>query len=116
MSADAGLVQLTGERECEGEVEVYFHQAWRRVLLDSWSLSEASVVCRQLDCGSVVEFSGSSGSGPGDSDECLTGFRCSGPETHLGNCSSPQMTNCNSSLQLSLICSGEYYMTGGLVI
>ncbi|XP_030644160.1 scavenger receptor cysteine-rich type 1 protein M130-like [Chanos chanos] len=107
MSADAGWVRLTGERECEGEVEVYFHQAWRRVLLDSWSLSEASVVCRQLDCGSVVDFSGSSGSSPGDSDECLTGFQCSGPETHLGNCSSPQMTNCNSSSQLSLICSGE---------
>ena len=115
MSADAGLVQLTGERECEGEVEVYFHQAWRRVLLDSWSLSETSVVCRQLDCDSVVEFSGSSGSGTSGS-ECLTGFQCSGTEAYLGNCSSPHTTNCNSSLQLSLICSGEYYSTGGLVI
>ncbi|XP_030644140.1 antigen WC1.1-like [Chanos chanos] len=107
MSAGAGWVRLTGERQCEGEVEVYFHQAWRRVLLDTWSLSEASVVCRQLDCGSVVEFSGSSGSGLRDSDECLTGFQCSGTEAYLGNCSSPQPTNCNSSSQLSLICSGE---------
>ncbi|XP_030644173.1 deleted in malignant brain tumors 1 protein-like [Chanos chanos] len=108
MSFHDGRVRLTGERECEGEVEVYFHQAWRRVLLDSWSFSEASVVCRQLDCGSLVEFSGSSGSGPVDSDECLTGFQCSGNEVHLGNCSSPQTTNCSSSLPLSLNCSGKH--------
>ncbi|XP_036417917.1 scavenger receptor cysteine-rich type 1 protein M130-like, partial [Colossoma macropomum] len=45
-----GRVRLSGGMECEGEVEVYFRQDWRRVLLDSWSESEASVVCRQLGC------------------------------------------------------------------
>ncbi|KTF88591.1 hypothetical protein cypCar_00046354, partial [Cyprinus carpio] len=51
-----GLVRLSGERQCEGEVEVFIHQVWRRVLLDSWSLTESSVVCRQLGCGSVLNF------------------------------------------------------------
>ncbi|XP_036431291.1 scavenger receptor cysteine-rich type 1 protein M130-like [Colossoma macropomum] len=32
-----GRVRLSGGMECEGEVEVYFRQDWRRVLLDSWS-------------------------------------------------------------------------------
>ncbi|XP_030649949.1 LOW QUALITY PROTEIN: antigen WC1.1-like [Chanos chanos] len=109
MSVHYGRARLAGERECEGEVEVYLHEVWRRVLLDSWSVTEASVVCRQLGCGSVVKFYGSSPSSPGASDECLTGFQCSGTEAHLGNCSSPQTTTCSSSQQLSIICSGEYY-------
>ncbi|KAI4903326.1 hypothetical protein NFI96_007562 [Prochilodus magdalenae] len=32
-----GRVRLSGGLECEGEVEVYFMEDWRRVLLDSWS-------------------------------------------------------------------------------
>ncbi|XP_050956937.1 scavenger receptor cysteine-rich type 1 protein M130-like, partial [Labeo rohita] len=81
-----GLVRLSGERQCQGEVEVFIHQVWRRVLLDSWSLTESSVVCRQLGCGSVLNFYGSSSSSPEHSHECVTGFQCSGSEAHLGNC------------------------------
>ncbi|XDV24796.1 hypothetical protein PO909_028857, partial [Leuciscus waleckii] len=99
-----GLVRLSGERQCEGELEVSIHQVWRRVLLDSWSLTESSVVCRQLGCGSVLNFSGSSSSSPEHSHECVTGFQCSGSEAHLGNCSSPQTLNCSSTQQLSITC------------
>ncbi|KAL7882610.1 hypothetical protein SRHO_G00002680, partial [Serrasalmus rhombeus] len=91
--------------ECEGEVEVYFRQDWRRVLLDSWSESVASVVCRQLGCGSVFSFSSSSTSSPEHSHMCVTGFNCSGSEAHLGNCSSTQAVNCSSREQLSVTCS-----------
>ncbi|KAL0195633.1 hypothetical protein M9458_009205, partial [Cirrhinus mrigala] len=102
-----GLVRLSGERQCEGEVEVFIHQDWRRVLLDSWSLTESSVVCRQLGCGSVPNFYGSSSSSPEHSHECVTGFQCSGSEAHLGNCSSPQTLNCSSTQQLSITCLGH---------
>ncbi|XP_036416749.1 scavenger receptor cysteine-rich type 1 protein M130-like [Colossoma macropomum] len=100
-----GRVRLSGEMECEGEVEVYFRQDWRRVLLDSWSESEASVVCRQLGCGSVFSFSSSSTSSPEHRHMCVTGFSCSGSEAHLGNCSSAQAVNCSSREQLSITCS-----------
>ncbi|RXN36859.1 scavenger receptor cysteine-rich type 1 M130-like protein [Labeo rohita] len=99
-----GLVRLSGERQCEGEVEVFIHQVWRRVLLDSWSLTESSVVCRQLGCGSVLNFYGSSSFSPEHSHECVTGFQCSGSEAHLGNCSSPQTLKCSSTQQLSITC------------
>ncbi|XP_048011973.1 deleted in malignant brain tumors 1 protein-like isoform X2 [Megalobrama amblycephala] len=102
-----GLVRLSGERQCEGEVEVSIHQVWRRVLLDSWSLTESSVVCRQLGCGSVLNFSSSSSSSPEHSHECVTGFQCSGSEAHLGNCSSPQTLKCSSTQQLSITCLGR---------
>ncbi|XP_037396135.1 scavenger receptor cysteine-rich type 1 protein M130-like [Pygocentrus nattereri] len=99
-----GRVRLSGGMECEGEVEVYFMQDWRRVLLDSWSESEASVVCRQLGCGSVFSFSSSSTSSPERSHMCVTGFNCSGSEAHLRNCSSAQAVNCSSREQLSITC------------
>ncbi|XP_051546818.1 deleted in malignant brain tumors 1 protein-like [Myxocyprinus asiaticus] len=102
-----GRVRLSGERECEGEVEVNIHQVWRRVLLDSWSLTESSVVCRQLGCGSVLNFFGSSSSSPEPSHECVMGFQCSGSEAHLRNCSSPQTLNCSSTQQLSITCLGH---------
>ncbi|XP_073693824.1 scavenger receptor cysteine-rich type 1 protein M130-like [Garra rufa] len=102
-----GLVRLSGERQCEGEVEVFIHQVWRRVLLDSWSLTESSVVCRQLGCGSALNFFSSSSSSPEHSHECVTGFQCSGSEAHLGNCSSPQTLNCSSTQQLSITCLGR---------
>ncbi|XP_049326807.1 scavenger receptor cysteine-rich type 1 protein M130-like [Astyanax mexicanus] len=92
--------------ECEGEVEVFFRQDWRRVLLDSWSESEASVVCRQLGCGSVLNTSSSSSSSPEHSYMCVTGFNCSGSESHLRNCSSSQAVNCSSTEQLYITCSG----------
>ncbi|KAG1952920.1 scavenger receptor cysteine-rich type 1 protein M130-like [Pimephales promelas] len=107
LSVHDGLVRLSGERQCEGELEVSIHQVWRRVLLDSWSLTESSVVCRQLGCGSVLNFSGSSSSSPEHSHECVTGFQCSGSESHLGNCSSPQTLNCSSTQQLSISCLGR---------
>ncbi|KAL7882595.1 hypothetical protein SRHO_G00002530 [Serrasalmus rhombeus] len=94
--------------ECEGEVEVYFRQDWRRVLLDSWSESEASVVCRQLGCGSVFSFSSSSTSSPEHRHVCVTGFSCSGSEAHLGNCRTAQAVNCSSREQLSVSCSGKF--------
>ncbi|XP_072529569.1 scavenger receptor cysteine-rich domain-containing protein DMBT1-like [Salminus brasiliensis] len=102
-----GRVRLSGGKECEGEVEVYFRQDWRRILLDSWSESEASVVCRQLDCGSVLSISSSSPSSSEHSYMCVTGFNCSGSEAHLGNCSSAQAVNCSSREQLYITCSGK---------
>ncbi|XP_076861237.1 antigen WC1.1-like isoform X2 [Brachyhypopomus gauderio] len=105
-----GRVRLSGGRECEGQVEVFFIQDWRRVLLDSWSVSEASVVCRQLGCGSVLNFSSSS---PSSSEQhshmCVTGFNCSGSEAHLGNCSSAKLLNpsCSSREQLYITCSAH---------
>ncbi|XP_066515938.1 antigen WC1.1-like [Hoplias malabaricus] len=110
-----GRVRLSGGRECEGEVEVYFSQDWRRVLLDSWSVSEASVVCRQLGCGSVLNFSPSSSSSPEHTHTCVRGFSCSGREAHLGNCSSAEVVNCSSREQLSITCSDRFNSSVRLV-
>ncbi|KAF5889692.1 scavenger receptor cysteine-rich type 17, partial [Clarias magur] len=104
MAFHEGRVRLSGGSECQGEAEIYFRQDWRRVLLDSWSLSEASVLCRQLGCGSVLNYR-SSPSTTEHKHMCVTGFSCSGSEAHLGNCSSAQPVNCSSGEQLYITCS-----------
>ncbi|KAK3517665.1 hypothetical protein QTP70_015166, partial [Hemibagrus guttatus] len=109
MALHEARVQLSGGSECQGEVEIYFRQDWRRVLLDSWSLSEASVLCRQLGCGSVLNYR-SSPSTTEHKHMCVTGFSCSGSEAHLGNCSSAQVepVNCSSGKQLYITCSDPH--------
>ncbi|XP_053365085.1 scavenger receptor cysteine-rich type 1 protein M130-like [Clarias gariepinus] len=104
MAFHEGRVRLSGESKCQGEVKIYFRQDWRRVLLDSWSLSEASVLCRQLGCGSVLNYR-SSPSTTENNHTCVTGFSCSGSEAHLRNCSSVQPVNCSSGEQLYITCS-----------
>ncbi|MCJ8742898.1 hypothetical protein PDJAM_G00087580 [Pangasius djambal] len=112
MAFHEGRVRLSGGSECQGEVEIYFRQDWRRVLLDSWSLSEASVVCRQLSCGSVLNYR-SSPSTTEHKHMCVTGFSCSGSEAHLGNCSSAQPVNCSSGEQLYITCSDSVRLVNG---
>uniref|UniRef100_A0A3B3RAT7 Si:dkey-21h14.11 n=1 Tax=Paramormyrops kingsleyae TaxID=1676925 RepID=A0A3B3RAT7_9TELE len=107
LSALNGTVRLSGDSGCEGQVEVYYQLTWSRVLMDSWSFREASVVCRQLGCGSAVRLYSSSLSGTGDSDVCLTGYQCSGSESHLVNCSDQQTLSCNFGTQMSIECSSE---------
>ncbi|KAK3544481.1 hypothetical protein QTP86_013141 [Hemibagrus guttatus] len=104
-----GRVRLSGGSECQGEVEIYFRQDWRRVLLDSWSLSEVSVLCRQLGCGSMLNYR-SSPSTTEHKHMCVTGFSCSVSEAHLGNCSSAQAepVNCSSGEQLYITCSDPH--------
>ncbi|KAF7693742.1 hypothetical protein HF521_007495 [Silurus meridionalis] len=108
MAFHEGRVRLSGRSECQGEVEIYFRQDWRKVLLDSWSLSEASVLCRQLGCGSVLNYR-SSPSTTEHKHMCVTAFSCSGSEAHLGNCSSAQAVNCTSGEHLYITCSAGIF-------
>ncbi|XP_069044358.1 deleted in malignant brain tumors 1 protein-like [Lepisosteus oculatus] len=104
-SGAAGGVRLVGGAgRCDGRVEVFSSGKWGRLLDSSWTDSAASVLCRQLGCGSALETSSSSRYGPGRSDVCFSGVSCSGNETHLGNCSRPQPVSCSSGSDVGVLC------------
>ncbi|KAB0338081.1 hypothetical protein FD754_024817 [Muntiacus muntjak] len=88
---------VNGGDRCQGRVEVLYRGSWGTVCDDSWDITDASVVCRQLGCGWA-------GSGPIVLDE----VGCSGYETYLWSCShNPWNThNCGHSEDASVICSG----------
>uniref|UniRef100_A0A8C7KBU7 SRCR domain-containing protein n=1 Tax=Oncorhynchus kisutch TaxID=8019 RepID=A0A8C7KBU7_ONCKI len=67
-----------GVSRCAGGVERYDQGEWRTVGTDDWD-DVASVVCRQLGCGSTVSVP------PGNTTRGV-GFICSGSESSLREC------------------------------
>ncbi|XP_033977397.1 scavenger receptor cysteine-rich type 1 protein M160-like [Trematomus bernacchii] len=108
-----------GESRCEGDLEVKHQGEWRPVVSSSspWTLKEAAVACKELDCGSAFPVGGRKESSERDvwgiSSDCLQ----SGSLTECAESdSSPYVVRLNCAdllLQPSISVSSSMYGVSG---
>ncbi|XP_014816477.1 PREDICTED: LOW QUALITY PROTEIN: scavenger receptor cysteine-rich type 1 protein M130-like, partial [Calidris pugnax] len=95
-----------GSGRCAGRVEVYVQGSWASVCQEKWDLPDATVVCRQLGCGTALVALGSDGFGPGTGPAWPDAGGCAGSEASLWDCPSPAGHGCRRGGGASAICSG----------
>ncbi|ERE80680.1 deleted in malignant brain tumors 1 protein [Cricetulus griseus] len=108
--SDWPQLQLTnGSGRCSGRVEVFYHGQWGRVCDDQWDLHEATVVCRQLNCGRALEAPVQARFGDGPGEFLLDEMDCAGTESFLGLCPHAgwYLHNCGPGEDASVICEGN---------
>ena len=93
---------MGGTSHCAGRVETKHEGDWRLMVMSWWNVKSASVVCRELDCGSAVSIATSSGS-----DQAAWRIRpsCVGSESSLTECGTKSSSS--SRERLEVICSGN---------
>ena len=100
---------VNSSSRCSGRVEVHHNQQWGTVCDDSWDLSDAEVVCRQLGCGLAVSAPGRAPFGQGHGPIWLDEVNCTGMEGAITECNFKPwgVHNCNHSEDVGVVCSGK---------
>ncbi|XP_064032270.1 LOW QUALITY PROTEIN: deleted in malignant brain tumors 1 protein-like [Pogoniulus pusillus] len=107
-SGHHSLRLANGSNSCVGRVEVLHAQQWGTVCDDNWDLQDASVVCRQLGCGTALAAPGSARFGHGPDPVWLDDVHCLGTESALSQCQLREWGehNCGHEEDAGAICSG----------
>ncbi|NXN75374.1 DMBT1 protein, partial [Himantopus himantopus] len=105
----AELRLVNGPNRCSGRVEVMHDHQWGTVCDDDWSFPDASVVCRQLGCGTAVSAYGAAHFGRGSGPIWLDNVQCSGTEGALSECLARPwgVSNCDHGEDASVVCTGN---------
>uniref|UniRef100_I3L5S6 CD163 molecule-like 1 n=1 Tax=Sus scrofa TaxID=9823 RepID=I3L5S6_PIG len=106
-----------GRHRCEGRVELKHQGKWGTVNYAYWGLPGATVVCRQLECGTAVDAPKASYFGRGDGPIWLYAL-CEGTESTLTDCRHPNITDyrtkgASHDWDAGAVCSGYVRLVVG---
>lgn len=109
---ECNKIKLVGPSRCSGRVEIYHRDSWGTVCDDHWSVANADVVCRELNCGTVLEAKKSAFFGEGKENIWLDDVQCTGHETSILKCQHRPLSenNCGHSEDAGVVCSGKTYL------
>ncbi|XP_038045824.1 deleted in malignant brain tumors 1 protein-like isoform X2 [Patiria miniata] len=96
---------VNGSSYLEGRVEVYVDGSWGTVCDDSWDLSDATVVCRQLGYGYALHAHSLAYFGQGSGPIKYDNVRCQGDESMLHLCPLSTIDNCGHHEDAGVVCS-----------
>ncbi|XP_058857621.1 scavenger receptor cysteine-rich domain-containing group B protein-like [Acipenser ruthenus] len=105
-----GSIRLVGGADtCQGRVEVFYRGSWGTVCDDDWGMRDASVVCRQIDCGPALDFTTNAYFGYGTGLILLDNVNCDGNEAYLSSCYSLGwgIHNCGHHEDSGVVCAGS---------
>ncbi|XP_072123039.1 scavenger receptor cysteine-rich domain-containing protein DMBT1-like [Mobula birostris] len=94
---------------CSGRLEIFFNNTWGTVCDDSWDLADASVVCRDLDCGPALWTQAPDEIIQSVGDIWLDEVKCKGSESLLSSCPSSPLGqhDCDHKEDVFVVCSGR---------
>ena len=102
-----------GTSKCNGTLEMQHQGEWRPADGDDWNLKSSAVVCRQLDCGSVVSTQRSAWF-TREPVWRVTPY-CAGSESSLGDCVTVETSHTTRKGLITgrptVTCSGNSAMT-----
>ncbi|XP_051976520.1 deleted in malignant brain tumors 1 protein-like [Xyrauchen texanus] len=108
---DAGVIcgevrLVDGYTSCSGRVEVLHNNQWGTICSDSWDMTDAQVLCRELGCGSPVEVKTDAYFGRGVGKIWMADVKCSGTELSVRSCATSGWgTNkCDHEKDAGVIC------------
>ncbi|KAA0720726.1 Deleted in malignant brain tumors 1 protein [Triplophysa tibetana] len=106
---------VNGEEPCSGRVEMNFQGQWGTVCDNDWDLSDAAVVCRELDFPSVVEAKLGAYFGQGSGKVWMDAAQCSGAEASLVSCSSTRwdIRSCSHAKDAGVVCAPAVRLVNG---
>lgn len=95
---------VNGSNRCNGRVEVYHDDRWKRVCSSDWGKEEADVLCQEINCGTPVMQSVMPHFGEAYS---LSGIKtsCAGNETSLSQCVLQEFKE--SCVDATVICASK---------
>ncbi|KAM8795479.1 scavenger receptor cysteine-rich type 1 protein M130-like [Eudromia elegans] len=103
-----GFRLVNGSTSCSGRVEIEVEGTWGTLCHSGWDISDAHVLCHQLNCGFAESISAGGHFGRGTGPAWRDTFHCNGTESHLGQCpvTALGVSPCSPDNDAGVFCSG----------